>query len=246
VDATIGTALRSARTRAGWTRDVLAAASGVSTAAIEQIEAGRRRDIRVSTAVQLADALAISIDDLVRPDVEGTSAASHAAYLYSSVADLVSTIGAFVAAAHHAAAAVLVVTPARRLQAVRDAGHIDDKSVDTATAEDWCTTPTCAAEDYLEYVERKRAAGFRRIFIYGEPLAQRRPPHELNAWMRFESLTNIIFARYPVTILCGYHTGEVNKSVLRSVRETHPVVQGNSGSVRNHAYVPPQNYLIRT
>lgn len=52
----VGAALRLARVRVGWSREALAYHSGMSGAAIAQIESGRRQDIRLSTLAALAGA----------------------------------------------------------------------------------------------------------------------------------------------------------------------------------------------
>src|SRR5437763_2381300 len=62
----IATRLRDARRQRGWSRETLAHHSGISWAAIAQIESGRRPDPRVSSVARLAAALDISIDELVR------------------------------------------------------------------------------------------------------------------------------------------------------------------------------------
>src|ERR1700681_4605973 len=61
----IGGSLRSARERMGWSREALAYHSGLSWAAIAQIESGRRQQVRVSSLVALANALGVSVDYLV-------------------------------------------------------------------------------------------------------------------------------------------------------------------------------------
>jgi transcriptional regulator with XRE-family HTH domain len=60
----IGPSLRSARERRGWSRETLAHVSGVSVAAIAQIESGRRKDIRLSSLSALATALEMTLDQL--------------------------------------------------------------------------------------------------------------------------------------------------------------------------------------
>ena len=62
--------VRSARERVGWSREALAYHSGLSGAAIAQIESGRRREVRVTTLLALSRALEVSVDYLVgsRPE----------------------------------------------------------------------------------------------------------------------------------------------------------------------------------
>ncbi|MGD0195929.1 MAG: helix-turn-helix transcriptional regulator, partial [Candidatus Dormibacteria bacterium] len=57
--------LQSARERRGWSRETLAHRSGLSWAAIAQIESGRRREVRASTLLALSSALGVSVDYLL-------------------------------------------------------------------------------------------------------------------------------------------------------------------------------------
>lgn len=243
MEKTVGDAVRAARARVGWTREVLAARSGVSRAAIEQIEAGRRRDIRVSTACQLADALGLTVDQLVRGG-ERAHRATHTAYLYSSRDEFVETVTAALSGAAEHGEAALVVSSASNLDALRAAG-LDEDAVDAAVADEWCATASCAARNYLDYLERKLAAGYERVRIVGEPFGVRRRAQEMNAWLRFESLTNLVFADYPATILCAFDTAAVGHGLLQAVRETHPQIAGDDALVRDSTFVPPQEFLIR-
>src|SRR4030081_758764 len=61
----VGRSLRAARGRAGWSREPLAHHSGLSWAAIAQIESGRRQEVRLGSLVALANALGVSVDYLV-------------------------------------------------------------------------------------------------------------------------------------------------------------------------------------
>jgi DNA-binding Xre family transcriptional regulator len=63
-EPSIAATLRSIRERRGWSREDLALQSGVSAAAIAQLETGRRVDVRLRSLVALADALGVSLDEL--------------------------------------------------------------------------------------------------------------------------------------------------------------------------------------
>src|SRR5438105_15524308 len=64
VASRVAASVRSARERAGWSREALAHYSGLSWAAIAQIESGRRQEVRVSSLLALAGALGVSVDYL--------------------------------------------------------------------------------------------------------------------------------------------------------------------------------------
>jgi DNA-binding XRE family transcriptional regulator len=63
-EPSIAAVLRRTREERGWSREELAVHSGVSHAAIAQIESGRRVDVRLRSLVALADALGVSLDEL--------------------------------------------------------------------------------------------------------------------------------------------------------------------------------------
>jgi DNA-binding Xre family transcriptional regulator len=64
----IGPILQRLREEKEWSREALAYHSGMSFAAIEQLETGRRQDPRLSTLIALARALGCRLDDLVPRD----------------------------------------------------------------------------------------------------------------------------------------------------------------------------------
>jgi DNA-binding Xre family transcriptional regulator len=70
-EPSIAAALRRMREQRGWTREDLALQSGVSAAAIAQIETGRRSDVRLRSLVALAEALGVSLDELAGRPADG-------------------------------------------------------------------------------------------------------------------------------------------------------------------------------
>ena len=61
----IGVRVRAARGRLGWSRETLAFHTGLSWAAITQVESGRRTNVWPGTLAALSRALGVSIDYLV-------------------------------------------------------------------------------------------------------------------------------------------------------------------------------------
>src|SRR3954469_24130662 len=89
----IGTSLRAARERLGWSREALAYHAGVSWSAIAQIETGRRTDIRLSSLSALARALGLSIDHLVgHPARPAAPTLEHQALVYGSDTEFLSAV----------------------------------------------------------------------------------------------------------------------------------------------------------
>lgn len=64
VQSRIGVEVRSQRARLGWTQEKLAARSGISEQSISAIENGER-DVKATTATKLADALGVTVGQLV-------------------------------------------------------------------------------------------------------------------------------------------------------------------------------------
>ena len=61
----MGTRVRAAGVRLGWSREALAVRSELSWSAIAQVESGRRKNVRPQTLSALAEALGVTIDYLV-------------------------------------------------------------------------------------------------------------------------------------------------------------------------------------
>jgi transcriptional regulator with XRE-family HTH domain len=74
--STVGKRLRAFRERAGLSQNQLAQLSGVTRTSIIFLENGRRQDITTQTAILLADALGISVDELIRGDRLGSECAA--------------------------------------------------------------------------------------------------------------------------------------------------------------------------
>src|SRR5436189_5733096 len=81
-DAGIGARLKAARRRLGWSREELAFRAKLSWPAVAQIESGRREYPRPPTLSALADALAVTIDYLVRGAPTYAPVLNHMALLY--------------------------------------------------------------------------------------------------------------------------------------------------------------------
>lgn len=74
---TLGTRLRQARERKGWTLLEVSEAAGVDKSILSRIESGDRLDFRVSTAVAICHALDISLDELTGLDSDVPSRMIH-------------------------------------------------------------------------------------------------------------------------------------------------------------------------
>src|ERR1700731_2892546 len=91
----LGSRVRAARERRGWTREALAFHSGLSWSAIAQVESGRRSNVRPGTLAALSRPLGVSIDYLVRGSQSRLTMLEHSAFPYRSDDQFRTTMGPF-------------------------------------------------------------------------------------------------------------------------------------------------------
>jgi transcriptional regulator with XRE-family HTH domain len=224
----VGVAVRASRQRRGWSRETLAHASGLSFAAITQIETGRRTELRVSTLVALADALRVSVDYLVRAEV-AASLLEHRAHVYDSTEELVQLAERVAREGLEAGNAVLVVATKPAVAAIQGALGADASHVSFGVSSDWYTTPAQTTQRYAAFARDARKAGGNWIDILGEPIWTGRTRTETQTWTKYESLLNVVFGPWPVTVGCLYDAAKVPKQVRAAVDRTHPSVVTREG-----------------
>lgn len=239
----VAAAVCAARKRCGWSRETLAHESGLSFAAITQIETGRRTDVRVSSLLALADALGVSVDYLVRAEV-ATSLLDHRAHVYDSPEQLVQLAERVTHAGLDAGNAVLVVAPKPALAAIRAALGSDAKRVSFGESTDWYTTPAQTTQRYAAFARDARNGGAHWVDILGEPVWTGRSASETQTWTKYESLLNVVFAPWPVTVGCLYNGATVPRQVRASVERTHPSVATRDG-VKTTLLDEPVEFVTR-
>lgn len=237
--------LRSARERAGWSREALAVRSGLSWGAIAQIESGRRREVRLGTLVALANALEITVDYLV-----GAQAAvdprllEHYALLYGSEEEYLAATVPFLSEGIARRDCVLVVSGRWQTGLLRDALGDDAPHVEFRDSTEWYGSPTAALNDYRRYVNERFELGAYWFRVIGEPIWAGRSEAEVSAWTRYESIMNVAMASSPATIMCPYDARTVPAKVLDGARHTHPEV-AEAGAVNvSRAYEEPEEFLL--
>jgi transcriptional regulator with XRE-family HTH domain len=238
----LATAVRAARKRHGWTRETLAHESGLSFAAITQIETGRRAEVRVSSLVSLADALDVSIDYLVRAEVTAPML-EHRAYLYDSPDRLTQIADRFAKDGLEAGNEVLIVASKPGAAAIRKSLGTDAKHVTFGESSEWFTMPVRTVERYTAFVRDSRNAGANWVDILGEPVWTGRSRAEIRTWTKFESMLNILCSPWPSSINCFYDAGTLPRQICASVDGTHPEVVTPEGAHVSAGYVQPIHYL---
>ena len=241
----IGECLRTARTRAGWSREALAFHSGVSWSAIAQIESGRRKDVRLSSLSALADALGVSVDYLA-----GAKAAmsphlfEHRLLTYASDDEYLAGSMPFITEGLEQSHSLLVVTTPAQITHLRDTLDDGADHIDFADSADWYTSLGAALSRYRAYVQEKYEAGTAWVRIVGDPVWAGGSAAEIAAWFRYESLVNLAFAAAPATIICPYDTRSFPAEVVAAARRTHPVVAHGGVAAENDTYRETEDFLI--
>ena len=238
--------LKAARARRGWTREALAYHSGVSWSAIAQIESGRRKDVRLSSLMALADALEVSVDYLI-----GSAAATttpqlfeHRVLVYGSDEELIAAAIPFLAEGIEQSHCLLAVMTAAKLGLLRDALGDRAEHVEFADWADWYRSPKEALRRYGEFVKQKVEAGAVWIRVVAEAAWEGNTDAEMAAWTRYESLVNLAFASSPATIICTYDERSFPVEGVADAHRTHPEVAHGPDTIPSPTFQAPEEFLL--
>jgi transcriptional regulator with XRE-family HTH domain len=243
-EAGIGARVRAARERLGWTREALAFHSGISWSGIAQVETGRRKNVRPGTLAALAEALGVTIDYLVGGGSASAPLLQHQALLYDSDEEFVGAAGPFLADGVDRSEAVLAVTTSANIELLREHLGAEAERVDFVESDAWYTTPRSALEAYRAFASDKVAAGAPWVRIVGEPVWEGRSASEIDAWTRYESVLNLVFATWPATIVCPYDRRSAASEITRQACRTHPHTNGRKGVAESPDYADPSEFAL--
>ena len=243
-DAGIGTRVIAARERLGWTREALAFHSGISWSGIAQIESGRRRNLRPDTLSALAGALGVTIDYLVGGGRASTAMLDHKALVYGTDAELATTAGHFLAAGVERSEAVLAVTTRDNIELLREQLGRAAESVEFVESTTWLTTPAATLDGFKAFSRANLEGGVPWVRILGEPIWVGRSEAEVRSWTRFESLFNLVFAAWPMTVLCPYDERSAQPEIVRQARLTHPHTIGPGSTASGEDYADPGGFVL--
>ncbi|HUE28003.1 MAG TPA: MEDS domain-containing protein [Solirubrobacteraceae bacterium] len=240
----IGSRVRAARDRLGWTREALAFQSGLSWAAITQVESGRRTNVRPGTLASLAGALGVSIDYLVAGTPPGPVMLQHMALPYRSDDELRVQAGAFLAEGVERSEAVIAVTTAGAIELLREELGRSAQSVEFIDSRDYYSTPVAALEGYKSFAEAQLGRGVHWVRVLGEPVWDDQGTDQVRLWTRYESLLNLVFAAYPMTIVCPYDERVVAPEILAQAQFTHPNTLGGGQAIQSLEYADPARFAL--
>jgi transcriptional regulator with XRE-family HTH domain len=241
----IGDALRTARARVGWSRETLAHHSGISWSAIAQIEAGRRKDVRLTSLSALAGALGVSVDYLIgTPTTMTPQLFEHQAAIHGSDDAFLAAASPFLAEGAQQSHCLLAVMSPAKAALVRDCLGDRSERVEFADWEDWYRSPQQALARYAAFVTQKCESGAVWIRVVAEAAWAAGTGDELATWNRYESLVNLTFASSPATILCTYDERSFPPEAIADARRTHPQLTCGEEATASPTYRAPEDYLL--
>jgi DNA-binding XRE family transcriptional regulator len=224
-------------------REALAVAAGVSWSAIAQIEAGRRPNPRAETIAALGRALGVPTDYLLGSTTQAAALLDHRALVYQDPADFVASAGPFLRAGLEAGDATLVVTTPGNIEALRDdLGGADDVRFESSA--DWYVSPRAAFAGYRDFATTSLDGGAPWLRILGEPTWSDQRPEEVVRWARYESLLNLSFASYPLTLACPYDTSALPPEIVGHAEATHCRSITGGEVADNERYTDPSEFCL--
>jgi transcriptional regulator with XRE-family HTH domain len=242
--AGIGGRVRAARERLGWSREALAFHSELSWSAIAQIESGRRTNLRPGTLAALARALRVSIDYLVNGSREQPTILEHAVFPYHSDDQFQTKMGPFLAEGIERSEALIAVTTGANIELLREDLGNDARSVEFVDSRCFYTTPIAAVEAYRTFADAKLAGGAHWVRVVGEPVWAGRSDAEVRLWTRYESLLNLVFSAYPLTVVCPYDERSVAPEIVSEAHLTHPCTVGDQWFSKTPEYAEPGRFAL--
>jgi transcriptional regulator with XRE-family HTH domain len=240
----IGSRVRAARERLGWTREALAFHAGVSWSAVTQVESGRRTNVRPSTLTALSRPLGVSIDYLVDGSQPPPRMLDHSAFPYGAEDQFQKTMGSFLAEGVERSEAILAVTTLPNIELLREHLGNDACRVEFVDSGAFLSTPIAALEAFRAFSEANLARGAPWVRILGEPRWTDRSVAEVRLWTRFESLFNLVFAASPMTVACPYDERSVAPEILKQAYLTHPHTMGERGISQSPDYTDPGLFAL--
>jgi transcriptional regulator with XRE-family HTH domain len=240
----IGSRVRAARERAGWSREVLAFHSGISWSAIAQVESGRRVNLRPSTLAGLSRALGVSIDYLVNGGRPLPTMLQHLAFPYRSDDQFRKTVGPFLAEGIERSEALLAVTTEGRIELLREHLGKDAGAVEFVDSSRFYSSPAAALDQFRAFSASSLERGASWVRVVGEPVWPRTPDPDVLLWARYEALLNLVFADSPWTVLCPYDERAVGPEIVRRAHLTHPQTVGDRGVSPSPDYIEPGRFAV--
>lgn len=166
----------------------------------------------------------------------------HDAFFYAGEDELAATVVPFVREGVERGEVVLVNTEGNPVTGLLKAVFTDEPSV--RFAEGAYAKPVSVIDRYQRAMgrgSRPEAAGFRAVG-YIDFDRGHLPWRE---WLRYEAVSNRVFADYPLRALCPYSTDDLAPEIVAAMRSAHPTLLEGGRQKHNPEYVEPASLVVR-
>jgi anti-sigma regulatory factor (Ser/Thr protein kinase) len=90
------------------------------------------------------------------------------------------------------------------------------------------------------------SGGGRRLCLVAEQGLADRHPVEVADYMRMEAAANLVYAPYPVDVLCPFDIDVLPAPVVVSCRRTHPRLMNRHGAEPSDGYTEPARFITES
>jgi transcriptional regulator with XRE-family HTH domain len=243
-EAGIGERVRSARLRAGLSREALAFHAGVSWSAIAQVESGRRTNLRPGTLASLARALGVTIDYLVCSASLRPAMLEHRVLFYEDEDEFLTGAVAFLSGLPDRSEAAMVSLAKAKTRLLQRHLELPTDAV-AFVHQNGRGGPVAALGAYREFVAEAIAAGATWVRILAEP-SWSHGEGKAGQWARCEALLNLVFSHAPVSLLCLYDAKRIDPVMAEQIYATHPQAVEQEGIRPTPGYRDPATEVLHT
>jgi hypothetical protein len=164
--------------------------------------------------------------------------------VYATDEEFVAAAGPYLRAGIEGSEAVLAVTTPKNVRLLRRQLGADAGEVEFADFASRFESPPSAIAGFRAFGRAALDAGASWVRILAEPIWSGRTASEVRQWTRLESLLNIAFASWPVSLLCPYDERIVPPRVIKQVSATHPQTLTSGGPRGGSADFDPAGFIL--
>jgi hypothetical protein len=192
----------------------------------------------------LSRPLGVSIDYLVDGGRSPQRMLEHSAFPYRTDDQFRTTMGSFLAEGIERAESILAATTAANIELLRGQLGSDETKVQFVDVASFYTTPVAALEAIRSFSDTELAGGAHWVRILGEPVWAGRSDVEIRQWTRYESLINLVFGAYPLTVVCPYDERALAPDIVGEAHLTHPHTACDRGISESSEYVDARQFAL--
>jgi hypothetical protein len=168
----------------------------------------------------------------------------HSAFPYATHEEFGNLAGTFLAEGVERSEAVFALASREKIEFLRERLGSDARRVDFVESATWLTTPASALAAIKAFSSAKLEGGAAWVRMLGEPIWEGRSDSEIRRWTRYESLLNLVFAGWPMSIVCPYDVRSVQPEIVEEARLTHPHTIERGEIARSPDYRDPGDFVL--